>query len=558
MEFTRKDFGLILGSRGIPWGSRDVWEQELVRYAPGDPDGAIRRTMYEGVPHDISQKALDAAYRLCVERSRRAPGVMMCRHAVPGADPFIFAEMRPDHPILTGGPEVHRHRSLKRTDRREHVEGDRTTRKAVVEGCTPAELDRFRRLPGWDLTEGADHAGDDPGVDTVHVHLNVPKYLFPRNQRVSTTVKHDHSEHRQREMTGHLFQEHGYPRYTYSDSRRQPQDQVARDLLRLAANVGQNARSVEWDENTIPAPDEEHTHRIRRDRTFYARRLSSHPLGLARIPDAQRVLFIMEGELKEAAAVAAGEATISVPSVTLWDCRELPTFTRRYLRGKLVLVVPDSDWNPAVRRNRDDAVYRQAILLRERLKRYGARAFVAAPPHPEDCAKRCSKHGLDDHLAHGVTGRRPGTVDELVWVDVEAQPQGTLEAWYEEHDVRGEVRRLRSDRIERDEAVLKWLSLLADEDGSTPMALGTLSRYVRQDLRGREGKPVTEASARQRTWDAVWDMYDAGVLDGVDGLGERVNYHIGLDVDWAGTITIADPDLRAWRRMDGEVGDLAR
>jgi hypothetical protein len=286
--------------------------------------------------------------------------------------------------------------------------------------------------------------------------------------------------------------------------------------------------------------------------------LSSHPLGLARIREADRVLFVMEGEIKEAAAVAAGEATVSCPSVTLWDAPELPEFTRQHLRGKTVLVVPDSDWDPSARPNRDDAVYRQAILLRERLRRYGARAFVAAPPHPEDCAKGCVKHGLDDHLAHGVSGRRGGTVEQLVWLDVEAQPQGTLEAWYQERDVRGEVRRLRSDRIERDEAVLKWLSLLADGDGSTPMALGTLSRYVRRDLRAREGKPVSEASARQRTWEAVWDMYDAGVLDGVDGLGERVKYHIGLDVDWAGTITIADPDLRAWRRVDGTVADLAR
>jgi hypothetical protein len=211
MEFTRKDFERILGSRGIPWNHRAVWEKEFIRYAPGDPDGVIQAALYEGAPHDISAKALQAAYRLCVERSHRAPGVIMRRHAVPGADEFIFAEMRPDYPILSGGPRVHRHRGMRSSERRDHLSRSRTSRRDVARGCTEAELRRFSRLPGWEMTRGADHHGVDPGDDFPHVHLRVPKYLFPRNQAVAETVRHDHSEHGRRELAGHLYQEHDYP-----------------------------------------------------------------------------------------------------------------------------------------------------------------------------------------------------------------------------------------------------------------------------------------------------------------------------------------------------------
>jgi hypothetical protein len=396
-DFKREDFEEVLGRRGIPWDRRDVWEDSFFRYETGDPDRTIRQTMFVGEPTDLTAKQVNAAYQLCVKRSKRAPGVMMRRHPVPEADQFLFAEMRPDHPILTGGPNRRSHRGMRSHEKEDHINRSKTSKEDVEAGCTPEELERFSQLPGWGVTEGADHSGADPGDRTVHVHLRVPKYLFPRNEKKTLRVEHDHSEHPRSDLRNHLYQEHDYPRYTYEGSRRLPHDPVAREIFRRTPGSG--GRSIEW-LGPIPS-DERHVHESQVDETFYARRLSSHPLGFVRIAEADRVCFAMEGEIKEAALVVVGEATVSCPSVTLWEAPELPEFTRNHLRGKTVLVIPDSDWDPVVRPGGDDAVYRQAIRLREALRLYGAKAFVAAPPHPEHCAKGCTKHGVDDHLAHG-------------------------------------------------------------------------------------------------------------------------------------------------------------
>lgn len=53
---------------------------------------------------------------------------------------------------------------------------------------------------------------------------------------------------------------------------------------------------------------------------------------------------MLEGTLKNDAVLSRGEAVFSVPSVTLWDYRELQAFTRTFLEGKTIFIVPDADW----------------------------------------------------------------------------------------------------------------------------------------------------------------------------------------------------------------------
>jgi hypothetical protein len=104
------------------------------------------------------------------------------------------------------------------------------------------------------------------------------------------------------------------------------------------------------------------------------RRIDVHPWAMRFLPRARRVFFVLEGTLKNDAVLSAGEAVFSVPSVTLWDPRELGRFAQRYLQNKVVFIVPDADWHM------NPAVYRQALLVRSCIRRQGVEAHVAAPP----------------------------------------------------------------------------------------------------------------------------------------------------------------------------------
>ncbi len=107
-------------------------------------------------------------------------------------------------------------------------------------------------------------------------------------------------------------------------------------------------------------------------------RIDVHPWALERIPDADIVWFILEGCPKNDAVVSAGAAVFSVPSVTCWKAQELRRFANRYLRGKTVLVVPDSDWveNPQVQR--------AALKARTVLRGCGIEAHCCAPRQLKD------------------------------------------------------------------------------------------------------------------------------------------------------------------------------
>jgi hypothetical protein len=187
-------------------------------------------------------------------------------------------------------------------------------------------------------------------------------------------------------------------------------------------------------------------------------RIDLHPLALDRIKQASRVFFALEGCPKNDAIVSAGEAVFSVPSVTLWNPREVGLFAREYLPGKLVIVVPDADWydNPQVDR--------QALLVRTCLRTEGVQAEIAAPPVEEgvpqcECkpvgrittettCDMCGGYlkGGDDWLGAG------GTLDSLT-VQLRDAPLDRIYAWART------VTGLRLDRIRRAVRALEGLSL---------------------------------------------------------------------------------------------------
>jgi hypothetical protein len=189
-------------------------------------------------------------------------------------------------------------------------------------------------------------------------------------------------------------------------------------------------------------------------------RIDVHPWALGRIRRASRVFFALEGCPKNDAIVSAGEAVFSVPSVTLWNPRELRRFAREHLQKKLVIITPDADWhfNPQVDR--------QALLVRSCLRSEGVQAETAAPPVEADlpececkpvgrittgttCA-HCGGYlkGIDDWLGAG------GTIDDLT-VRLREAPLDQIYAWA--HTVTGTG--LRLDRIQRAVHALEGLSL---------------------------------------------------------------------------------------------------
>ena len=97
-------------------------------------------------------------------------------------------------------------------------------------------------------------------------------------------------------------------------------------------------------------PGEAHVHtrgRVRDpDAPKIASRIDVHPLAVAKILTDPVVFFGIEGCMKADAILSAGGSVFSVPSVSLWGCRELESFVFAYLirepdQPKTVIIVPD-------------------------------------------------------------------------------------------------------------------------------------------------------------------------------------------------------------------------
>jgi hypothetical protein len=237
-----------------------------------------------------------------------------------------------------------------------------------------------------------------------------------------------------------------------------------------------------------------------------AKRLDVHPEGWTRFVADPVVFFGLEGCIKADAMFSAGKAVYSVPSVTLWNAPEHRQFARRYLVGKTVYIVCDSDWYE------NHAVITQAMFSRTFLRRLGVDAHVCAPPAPGGI-----KVGVDDHLGDG------GSMSDLVVIERET-PYGLAE-FLAERGIR------RSDAIVRDAEVLEALSLHAGSDGTIQTSLRSFSRIM--------GLPLV------RVQRAIEDLREVGAIT-VDGsLETRAQYFdwktrkwVGLDWTERPTLTI--------------------
>jgi hypothetical protein len=183
-------------------------------------------------------------------------------------------------------------------------------------------------------------------------------------------------------------------------------------------------------------------------------RIDVHPWALKLLPESRRVFFVLEGTLKNDAVLSTGEAVFSVPSVTLWDPRELRRFAQQFLQDKIVFIVPDADWylNPAVDR--------QALLVRSVIRREGISAHIAAPPIEglKDGIK-----GVDDFLGFGE-----GAIAGLIVRGREAPIDRIMD-----FALRSTSRRRRRTRF-----ALEGLSLHAGSNGRFDVPMGTLARFM--------------------------------------------------------------------------------
>jgi hypothetical protein len=110
-----------------------------------------------------------------------------------------------------------------------------------------------------------------------------------------------------------------------------------------------------WHHGKAPEDlDRKHRHCFKakaRDKN-HAKRIEANPIAQERIKRAGVLFFPIEGCLKADALLSAiiregwNASVISVPSVSLWLTPELEghEFTEKYLRGKVVVIVPDADW----------------------------------------------------------------------------------------------------------------------------------------------------------------------------------------------------------------------
>ncbi|HEY3212378.1 MAG TPA: hypothetical protein VGL16_04125 [Actinomycetota bacterium] len=539
--FTEEEYDNLVWSRGI---RREVAEGAFLRYQQGDIGGVL------AFDPTIEQREAEEFIRGLVNR---APGLVLRRWPVPGADEFITAELRPDWPVWTGAMPswTRRHSQLEGPERSKHVMGDKVTADDVRRATTTDEYQEWRK---WALERslcleefGADHFGVDTEDDHLHFGPIIAKYLFQAAPLI--TIVEPGTPHSNADMNGF------FPRY-YHHERRHTRKRTrsfkhpakAEAFLRTVREkwwarldevVGARPYKVTWWEGHYSDMEDKrelafmgdvlHPHFIRvKDRdVVLARRLSIHPMSRERLQEVHRVFFALEGCLKEAALVSAGETTFSCPSVSLWNASELENFARHHLGGKRVFVVCDSDWDRAD----DDSVVLQALLARDRLRSFGIDAHAAAPPPGgKACEHKDKKHGVDDHL-----GPCPGegTVDDLLVIVREAA-QGLTE-WLANHPPRGDTRN-RADGRKRDGFILRWLSTHAGSDGVTTVSDATIAKALQPQL----GSPTTDA-ARRAVERGIRSLIKRGAIEEVEPRKERVRWHFRKEYrDWSAKLRVAE------------------
>ena len=310
------------------WRARGVW-----RYHDSSHDRECVKEPFRSALSAEQFKRLSGKISSVV---RQSPGQLMPKHPLPG-NPPIPPQLRPDHPVITD------HRFTW------HYHGP-----APEPGewpCYPVEAGEHRvgkklipvgEMATWMLEKVGEIAG--PDGETLHAYTRV---------------------------------EHA-PKFGYVISA----GEVERHINRVKEEPYDPATG-EGDHHG-DNPDFVHKHAPHKAKYVLFgdnKRIDVHPWVPKMLKKAKRVLFVMEGTPKNDSCVSAGEAVISVPSVTLWDANEVAgavRWVRTINPDAPFVVVPDADgiFNSNVRR--------QALFLRSCIRRNGAQAYIAAPYAEED------------------------------------------------------------------------------------------------------------------------------------------------------------------------------
>ncbi|MFZ2055926.1 MAG: hypothetical protein WAV54_00765 [Acidimicrobiales bacterium] len=512
----------------IPWGEDNL-----------DPV----RAAYGG----LGTAGLNFALRI----AEQSPGYLIGRHPPEGLglDP-IYPEFRPKNAVRTDD-RPHRHLHLRDgmspqkgivparfvisgKSLRDHVNHGSITYLLYDDHGICGKQQNIRTPPGQIVTE---HCGMD--CWHVHEHVSWAKYVFPIGDKVDETRWHDHHatwhDHEGRSdkwIAKHVAEQHfGSEAAWHGQEHRHPNSYDVVLGQRALAKWHKLAVHIKYDHKGSDLDTEglhPHTSRVKDKSLNLARRLDVHPLAMDKIRSAEVVFFVIEGCLKADSILAKDAAVFSVPSVSLWDCQELESFAKAYLKDKEVVIVPDADWID----NRE--VISQARLCHATLDRYGvARVHIAAPPLNWSGYYYRGK-GVDDFL--GEEGH--GKLGELQTLD-----------FYLPENTKMEIDRLlkrctRSDQRSRNETVIRSIAIYAGPNGELPSSLGMVARAM--------------GFGYERSRKAVKQLMDWGALTCEDGgdLSTRRGYWTG-ELEWSETpaIIIAE-QYRAHQAEPLPLGDV--
>jgi len=347
-------------NRGI---SREVIRERGYRpYYPGEHtrDGikVAAHLLHDGAVEDsVRGFGLTAGQRAFIKRTtNQMPGLVIPKHPLPFAPP-ILPQFRPSGEVTTGTTTRHRH--------------DR-------DFSDPDDLARHleEEHEDWDVAPNAPHEHKDEG-----------KYLFV--PKANEPYAHDHRQDPRfsgatghQNLARHLRRDHGLGDH---DGVPPPFKARPADLERLLSLVeGEHGATFARKnaDGSLNANYSPRHNRTSRDQHI-ADRIDILPRSFEHLFVAEELFFVIEGALKNDAIQTyideyQREATVcNVPSVTLWNAPELDRFAKllsSLTNLKRIVIVPDADCvvKPGVRR--------QAIFLRERLRRRGLHAIIAAPP----------------------------------------------------------------------------------------------------------------------------------------------------------------------------------
>jgi hypothetical protein len=351
-----------------------------------------------------------------------------------------------------------------------------------------------------------------------HKHQGFAKYVFPTTPKVDETWTHDHHatwhDHEgwsDKRIAAHVAEKHESSEQAWY-GQRHPHPHTYDVILSRSAEKDWHAKAAHIINKRYHDGvdrDGEHPHPKRvKDKTMnLARRLDVHPWAMEKIRAAEVIFFVLEGCLKADSVLAKGAAVFSVPSVSLWDCKELKDFTKTYLQDKGIVVVCDADWA------QKEQVIAQARLCHATLGQFGVgTVHIAAPPIGGDRKPLVENgkelKGVDDFLGagHGL--------GELQTVDYYLSP-ATLEAI----DRLVEERYRQAGQAAYNSAVLKSMALFAGPKGLLPSSMGMTARAMGPDF---ERRRVTEAIKQLKAWGAV--TYDGELIERRNYWSDRLDW----------------------------------